>query len=906
MNAPRYQVGQVFTPTSESGNPIPGLTGDYPIIEVGENHNGHYWYRLDTGDSSIPGWTREDCLLTRKEFNRLVGGDQFTIFLRQFDLSPNGKTAYTLPVKCPVCDSGALTAWAGNKGGVNVQCSNGCHAVDMGRGMGVILDRLNNQKARAALPTVQIAVNRKYDSKIAKDAQLSVWNRFNGTFKTESLDLAGLAAVIQAGHAITAVHKSYRKKDNFISAQHLGLDFDTEDARSSLDTLQADEFISKYGALLYTTASHTPQKPRARVLFILEQPITDPEQYRRAALALIARYGMVDEHCKDAARVWFGAKGCEVRVLGNLLPSQVLENLMRAQSTRQARAGAPTAGKVIPNGARNGTLASLAGSMRKRGLEEPEINAALQKINARRCDPPLPETDVERIAKSIGGYDSPPLTQVETPPDPAQLLETARNASAVDRPAALRTLAEALHDSDLFTVTHYAQQVKAAGLCTQTEFIQAVKESQKRQGAAQTQAKIPTDDELGARWLVQYPDTAFGLGEFRRYTAGVWEALPLDTAKAELTQVIESAKLEGLRPTLSRLQSALELARVKVSIPNERWDSDLDLLPCKNGALHIPTRSLRAHAPGHYFTSGLPYDYEPSARCPEFERALESSVPESMDFIQEFAGYALTVDTRYEIALWLYGERGSGKSTILSGLQAMLGARAGILGLADIERSRFALSNIPGKTLLISTEQPARFFQATHVLNAIISGETIELDRKFRDPIILTPRAKVAWAMNELPRLEAAGDGLFRRVKVVEFPPRAEADRDPQVKETIQGEAAGILNWALIGLERLRQRGSFEIPRTVKEATERFQVSNDIPAAFVDECCIRDVNDRTQGSILYASYKAWCLATGHKAQSSTSVADDWRRLGFKKVKADVSYWHGVKVKNPIFPMDTSS
>lgn len=60
-------------------------------------------------------------------------------------------------------------------------------------------------------------------------------------------------------------------------------------------------------------------------------------------------------------------------------------------------------GSTIPSGLRNATLASLAGSMRRRGMTEEAIIAALLVENE-RCDPPLPEREVETIAKSIGSY----------------------------------------------------------------------------------------------------------------------------------------------------------------------------------------------------------------------------------------------------------------------------------------------------------------------------------------------------------------------------------------------------------------------------------------------------------------------------------------------------------------------
>lgn len=64
----------------------------------------------------------------------------------------------------------------------------------------------------------------------------------------------------------------------------------------------------------------------------------------------------------------------------------------------------PAITETIPVGARNGTLASLAGSMRRRGMTEAEIASALLAVNARRCVPPLDEPEVRAIAGSVGQY----------------------------------------------------------------------------------------------------------------------------------------------------------------------------------------------------------------------------------------------------------------------------------------------------------------------------------------------------------------------------------------------------------------------------------------------------------------------------------------------------------------------
>jgi len=65
----------------------------------------------------------------------------------------------------------------------------------------------------------------------------------------------------------------------------------------------------------------------------------------------------------------------------------------------------PSVGNLIPSGTRNATLARLAGNMRRVGMTQAEIFAALERTNRDRCRPPLSAREVERIAVSICRYE---------------------------------------------------------------------------------------------------------------------------------------------------------------------------------------------------------------------------------------------------------------------------------------------------------------------------------------------------------------------------------------------------------------------------------------------------------------------------------------------------------------------
>jgi hypothetical protein len=72
---------------------------------------------------------------------------------------------------------------------------------------------------------------------------------------------------------------------------------------------------------------------------------------------------------------------------------------------REERQSEPAGGgEPIPKGRRNETLFRLAASLRAKGLSQAAVLAALLAENSVRCQPPLPEAEVRRIAESAARY----------------------------------------------------------------------------------------------------------------------------------------------------------------------------------------------------------------------------------------------------------------------------------------------------------------------------------------------------------------------------------------------------------------------------------------------------------------------------------------------------------------------
>ena len=207
------------------------------------------------------------------------------------------------------------------------------------------VDELKNGAPRFA-----VDVNRLFTDKV-KPGDKRYW-KLNMSFQTGELTARELLGHIHAGHAWTAPHRkvqhrkpdgkrtTFRVKQNVIGVQAIGLDSDTGDERSALAWWTADPFFAEFGAFAHTTASHTEDRPRCRVVFILPKlwTVDDAELLVRA---LHERFPHVDHSAKDASRIFYGARGCSYVMPENVLPVDVAQALIlplkqREEELRQA------------------------------------------------------------------------------------------------------------------------------------------------------------------------------------------------------------------------------------------------------------------------------------------------------------------------------------------------------------------------------------------------------------------------------------------------------------------------------------------------------------------------------------------------------------------------------------------
>lgn len=153
-------------------------------------------------------------------------------------------------------------------------------------------------------------------------------------------------------------------------------------------------------------------------------------------------------------------------------------------------------------------------------------------------------------------------------------------------------------------------------------------------------------------YLADYPNTIYGLGEWRRYYDGVWNPLPELVVKHEMQKCISEQRRIAVKVDNGLINSVASMLKAHTITRDELFDADESLLIFDDCTLNYLTDERRGHMLENYRTTKLPFRYDADAKSDCWANFLSSTVSEeAAEFLQEFAGYAITTSTRYETAI---------------------------------------------------------------------------------------------------------------------------------------------------------------------------------------------------------------------------------------------------------------
>lgn len=327
------------------------------------------------------------------------------------------------------------------------------------------------------------------------------------------------------------------------------------------------------------------------------------------------------------------------------------------------------------------------------------------------------------------------------------------------------------------------------------------------------------------------------------------------------------------------------------------------ILDVRKLAQSVRHPTLRPHTPLWFTSSAMPYAHAGAARCPMWLNFLDEVLdgdPERIALLQEYFGYCVTVDTSLQKALIMPGPRRAGKGTVIRVLMALVGkdncAAPSLVGLA----SAFGLANLVGKSLAFCTDihlsKGHTGITALEILKCIIGEDPIDVNEKYKPQRTCRLKVRFVLACNELPAFADPSNAMSERLLVLPYFNTYAGQEDTDLTSKLTSEVAGIFNWAIDGLKRLRANSRFTEPKASREIRNEMARTASPIGAFVEDECRVAVGKCVEVKILYKRYEKWCQREGFAPVSLAEFGSQLRTVVPRLQKTRPRGKDGIRVQ----------
>lgn len=345
-------------------------------------------------------------------------------------------------------------------------------------------------------------------------------------------------------------------------------------------------------------------------------------------------------------------------------------------------------------------------------------------------------------------------------------------------------------------------------------------------------------------------------------------------------KTIKVAQNHGVPVTAPLASQITELAKIQVSVSSDTLQGDRESirLYAPNTVVEFDRatgqwstiehdhrhRNLSVIATAYDEDATEPYHWlkflESSMTSPQAQRTLACAIIYSMSGVRPWL----------RKAFYFYGPPRSGKSTCLDAIESMIGQH----NCSALNFSQFAAKNsterLVGKLANISNETMSKKAINDEVFKALVSGESIMVERKYGDPYAYRNTAKLLAAGNGFPRIEDESEAVWDRLVLLSFPNACpEAKADHALAGKIASERSAILSWAMaiFAEEYIKDecRSAMHPDEHGLKDIDRWRQTNNPALQWAKERLIvtEDQGDMVSIDQAFADYTSWCARDGH-------------------------------------------
>jgi len=323
------------------------------------------------------------------------------------------------------------------------------------------------------------------------------------------------------------------------------------------------------------------------------------------------------------------------------------------------------------------------------------------------------------------------------------------------------------------------------------------------------------------------------------------------------------------------------------AVTSETWDRDTWLLGTPGGTVDLKTIRVRPAQQCDFITKQTAVAPAATPDCPLWLDFLDQATAGDdglIRFLRQWCGYCLTGDTREHALLFGFGPGGNGKSVFLNTVAGVMGDYARIAAMETFTASQgdkhpTDLAMLRGARLVCANETEEGRAWAEVRIKQLTGGDTITARFMRQDFFEFRPQFKLVVIGNHKPVLKNVDDAAKRRFNVVPFLHKP-ASPDRELETKLKAEWPGILRWMMEGCLDWQTHGLVR-PTVVKDATAEYFSEQDVLAQWVEDQCEVGVGVYDTAASLFSSWQHYAQACGEAPGTAKRFSMAMQRLGFR-------------------------
>lgn len=269
-----------------------------------------------------------------------------------------------------------------------------------------------------------------------------------------------------------------------------------------------------------------------------------------------------------------------------------------------------------------------------------------------------------------------------------------------------------------------------------------------------------------------------------------------------------------------------------------------NLVVANNGIINMKDKTIIPFSPEYYVTAKNATNYNPKAEKPiingfdvdNWIKSIANYDDEIERLLWQIIHAILTPNKIWEKIYILIGDGLNGKGTFQQLVKNLLGMNNISALLPDDFKDKFMISSLIGKVANIGDDIPPNYIGDPSNLMSIVTGDTIQIDRKYKDPMTANIRIGCMFSANKMPNSANKSNGWYRRILPVPFTASFRGKQDKRIKEEYLADKK-VLEYVYKKAIEMDFE-SFIKPKASEEMLREYKKDNDYITAFFEDCYI--------------------------------------------------------------------